>query len=178
MQKNIAKTAKGLIEYRLEGSGPVVVVLNGGQCSRDSRLSHEQLAEPGFSALTASRPGYDSTPYEVGRSAQEATGPLAALLDTLHIQIVDRTKKTVALPTAYRPFPHAPQCEAVPKRRVDRRVELSIECVEILLLIAAIVAMVAGCLKIPYTVVLVIAGIVLAIFPLSPDITIISCQNL
>jgi hypothetical protein len=30
MSQNIAQPAKGSIEYRLEGSGPTVVVLNGG----------------------------------------------------------------------------------------------------------------------------------------------------
>lgn len=100
MPQNIAKTAKGPIEYRLEGNGPVIVVLNGGHCSRDSRLSHERLAEHGFSVLTPSRPGYDSTPSEVGKSAQEAADALAALLDTLHIQTVDMIGISAAGPTA------------------------------------------------------------------------------
>lgn len=50
--------------------------------------------------------------------------------------------------------------------------ELSIERIEVLLLIAAVVAMVASRLKIPYTVGLVLAGIALALFPLTPDIAI------
>ncbi|MFZ1268940.1 MAG: sodium:proton antiporter [Anaerolineae bacterium] len=49
--------------------------------------------------------------------------------------------------------------------------EFSIEKVEILLLIAAIVAMVARRLKIPYTIALVLAGIVLAISPLTPEVS-------
>jgi len=57
MSQKIVVTAKGQIEYRLEGSGPVIMVLNGGHCSRDSRLSHERLAQEGFSVLTPSRPG-------------------------------------------------------------------------------------------------------------------------
>jgi CPA1 family monovalent cation:H+ antiporter len=48
--------------------------------------------------------------------------------------------------------------------------ELSIEQIEILLLIAAVVAMVARRLKIPYTVGLVLAGIALAFFPLIPGV--------
>ena len=75
----------GSIEYRLEGMGPTIMVLNGGNCSRDTRLSHERLTEHGFSALTPSRPGYDSTPSSVGKSAQAAADALAALLDTLQI---------------------------------------------------------------------------------------------
>jgi CPA1 family monovalent cation:H+ antiporter len=49
--------------------------------------------------------------------------------------------------------------------------EFSIEKVEILLLIAAVVAMVARRLKIPYTIALVLAGIVLAISPLTPEVS-------
>jgi hypothetical protein len=77
MPRNIANTARGPVEYRLEGSGATVVVLNGGHCSRESRLSHEQLTEYGFSVLTPSRPGYDDTPAGVGKTAQEAGDALS-----------------------------------------------------------------------------------------------------
>jgi pimeloyl-ACP methyl ester carboxylesterase len=100
LTQNIARTSKGLIEYRFEGSGPTVVVLNGGHCSRDTRLSHEKLAEHGFSVLTPSRPGYDSTPSEVGKSALAAADALAALLDTLQISTVDLIGISAAGPTA------------------------------------------------------------------------------
>ena len=100
MSQKIVVTAKGQIEYRLEGSGPVIMVLNGGHCSRDSRLSHERLAQEGFSVLTPSRPGYDSTPSETGRSAQDAADALAALLDTLQIADVDLIGISAAGPTA------------------------------------------------------------------------------
>jgi len=100
MPQNIAKTTKGPIEYRLEGSGPIVVVLNGGHCSRQTRLSHEQLAQHGFSVLTPSRPGYDDTPSDVGKSAQEAADALAALFDTLQIPNADVIGISAAGPTA------------------------------------------------------------------------------
>ena len=96
----IAQTAKGPIEYRFEGSGSTVVVLNGGHCSRDTRLSHEKLTEYGFSVLTPSRPGYDSTPSEVGKSARAAADALAVLLDTLQIATVDVIGISAAGPTA------------------------------------------------------------------------------
>jgi len=96
----MAKTRVGRIEYRLEGSGPTVMVLNGGHCSRDTRLSHEKLVEHGFSVLTPSRPGYDGTPIEVGKSAQAAADALAALLDTLQIPSVDVIGISAAGPTA------------------------------------------------------------------------------
>jgi len=88
------------MEYRLEGSGPTVMVLNGGHCSRDSRLTHERLVEVGYSVLTPSRPGYDDTPDETGRSAQAAADALAALLDTLAIPVVDVIGISAAGPTA------------------------------------------------------------------------------
>lgn len=100
MSQNIAKTAKGPIEYRFEGSGPTVLVLNGSHCSRESRLSHEGLTEHGFSVLTPSRPGYDSTPSEVGRTAQEAADAMAALLDTLQISAADVIGISGSGPTA------------------------------------------------------------------------------
>ncbi len=100
MTQNIARTSRGSIEYRIEGNGSTVVVLNGGHCSRDTRLTHEKLAEYGFSVLTPSRPGYDSTPSEVGKSAQAAADALAALLDTLQISTVDIIGISAAGPTA------------------------------------------------------------------------------
>jgi pimeloyl-ACP methyl ester carboxylesterase len=99
-QLTIARTTNGSIEYRLEGGGPTIVVLNGGHCSRDTRLSHERLIEHGFSVLTPSRPGYDSTPSSVGKSAQAAADALAALLDTLQISAVDVIGISAAGPTA------------------------------------------------------------------------------
>lgn len=100
MSQDIAKTKKGPMEYRLEGSGPTVMVLNGGHCSRETRLSHEKLTEHGFSVLTPSRPGYDSTPSEVGKSAQAAADALVTLLDTLQISSVDVIGISAAGPTA------------------------------------------------------------------------------
>ena len=100
MSIQIAHTSKGPIEYRLEGSGPVVLVLNGGHCSRDTRLSHEGLVFEGFSVLTPSRPGYDSTPAAVGRTAQAAADAMAALLDELSIQTVSVIGISAAGPTA------------------------------------------------------------------------------
>jgi pimeloyl-ACP methyl ester carboxylesterase len=100
MPPTIAKTAKGPIEYRLEGSGPTVMILNGGHCSRESRLSHEQLTAEGFSVLTPSRPGYDDTPSDMGRTAQEAADALAALLDTLQLPLADVIGISAAGPTA------------------------------------------------------------------------------
>ena len=100
MPQAFAATIRGRIEYRLEGEGPVVMVLNGGHCSRDTRLSHERLASEGFSVLTPSRPGYDSTQDSVGRTAQDAADAMAALLDALEIRVADVIGISAAGPTA------------------------------------------------------------------------------
>ena len=48
--------------------------------------------------------------------------------------------------------------------------ELSIERIELLLLIAAVVSMAARALRLPYTVGLVLTGVGLAFFEVNPDI--------
>lgn len=109
MTSQIAQTPKGLMEYRIEGAGPAVLVLNGGHCSRQTRLSHERLAAVGFTVVTPSRPGYDATPATVGRSAQAAADALAALLDYLHIPTVAVIGISAAGPTAIafaQQYPH------------------------------------------------------------------------
>jgi pimeloyl-ACP methyl ester carboxylesterase len=93
-------TSRGPVEYRLEGAGPAVVVLNGGHCTRRVRLSHERLAEAGFSVLTPSRPGYDSTPVCVGQSAQKAADALAELIEALGFSHCHVIGVSAAGPTA------------------------------------------------------------------------------
>lgn len=100
MPQQLATTSYGPMEYRLEGCGPTVMVLQGGHCSRESRLSHEGLADHGFSVLTPSRPGYDSTPARVGATAQQAADALASLMDQLHIPQADVIGISAAGPTA------------------------------------------------------------------------------
>jgi pimeloyl-ACP methyl ester carboxylesterase len=85
----IAHTGRGPVEYRLTGSGPTVLVLKGGHSTRDTQVGHQLLADHGFTVLEASRPGYDSTPASVGRTAQAAADALAALIDALGLPSVD-----------------------------------------------------------------------------------------
>ncbi len=100
MTQQIAQTLAGPIEYRVEGRGPTVMVLQGGHCSRESRLSHERLVDDGFTVLTPSRPGYDRTPAAVGPTAQAAADALVALLDSLNLAQVDVIGISAAGPTA------------------------------------------------------------------------------
>ena len=90
----------GPMEYRIDGAGPAVLLLNGGHCSRTTRLSHERLAQVGYTVITPSRPGYDATPPSVGRTAQAAADALAALLDRLQIATVAVIAISAAGPTA------------------------------------------------------------------------------
>ena len=85
---SVATTPYGPIEYRLTGTGPVVMVLKGGHSSRSTHLGHERLADEGFAVLEPSRPGYDSTPPTVGHTARGAADALVALLDALDIPSV------------------------------------------------------------------------------------------
>lgn len=100
MTQHIINCSNGMIEYRIEGKGPTIMVLNGGHCSRATRLSHERLVDHGFSVLTPSRPGYDSTSDSVGTTAQDAADSLSELLDLLHIPSVDIIGISAAGPTA------------------------------------------------------------------------------
>jgi pimeloyl-ACP methyl ester carboxylesterase len=86
MNSQIAQTPKGLIEYTLLGSGPVVLVCHGTSSNCFSTDMSAPLVEAGFSVLTPSRPGYGRTPLAVGRSAAQAAEALVALLDQLQVR--------------------------------------------------------------------------------------------
>lgn len=100
MPSYVAATTRGPVEYWIEGSGPAVMVLQGGHCSRTTRLSHERLASHGFTVITPSRPGYDRTPPYVGRSALAAADAVAALLDVLGVPAASMIGISAAGPTA------------------------------------------------------------------------------
>jgi pimeloyl-ACP methyl ester carboxylesterase len=83
MKTQIAKTARGPIEYTLVGSGSVVLICHGTSSDCMSTVLTQPLVDADFSALTPSRPGYGRTPLETGRSAAQAAEALMALLDSL-----------------------------------------------------------------------------------------------
>ncbi len=100
MSIQIAYTSRDPMKYRLEGSGPTILVLNSGHYSHNARLSHERLVQHSFSVLTPSRPGYDTTPDYTGKCVPAAADALAALLDTLQIQSVNVIGVSAPGPTA------------------------------------------------------------------------------
>ncbi len=86
MKSQIVRTSRGVIEYTLHGSGPVVLHCHGTSTDCFSTCLAEPLLKAGFSMLTPSRPGYGRTELRVGHTAAEAADALVLLLDELGIQ--------------------------------------------------------------------------------------------
>jgi pimeloyl-ACP methyl ester carboxylesterase len=86
MRSQIALTANGPIEYTLLGDGPVVLVSHGTSSNCFSTDMAQPLVDARFRVLTPSRPGYGSTPLEVGQTAAQAAEGLTKLLDCLQVQ--------------------------------------------------------------------------------------------
>ena len=85
----IIQTKKGPVEYRTEGNGPVILVLNGGHTNCMSPFEHEKyFLENGYSLVIPSRPGYGKTPSSSGKKAEEFADTIASLLDALMIDKV------------------------------------------------------------------------------------------
>lgn len=85
----IAQTAVGPIQYSLVGDdGPVILFAHGTPGGLDQSPLFSPESRPGYRRLTPSRPGYLSTPLEVGRTPAEQAKAFAALLDTLGIDEV------------------------------------------------------------------------------------------
>ncbi|MHA1907162.1 MAG: alpha/beta fold hydrolase [Candidatus Thorarchaeota archaeon] len=85
----IATTSVGEIEYVLEGSGPVILMLHGSPGGYDQGLLYKDLLiNEGFSLLSISRPGYLRTPLTTGETFEEQADAIEALLVTLGISKV------------------------------------------------------------------------------------------
>jgi len=85
----IIQTKRGLVEYRTEGNGPVILVLNGGHTNCMSPFEHEDFfLENGYRLLIPSRPGYGKTPSASGKKAEEFAYTITSLLDVLKIDKV------------------------------------------------------------------------------------------
>jgi pimeloyl-ACP methyl ester carboxylesterase len=87
--KQLIATAKGQIEYRLEGpeTGPAMLILNGGHTNCDSMVANLQLLlDLGYRVIIPSRPGYGRTPLSTGKTTEAAAEAMVALLDRLDIK--------------------------------------------------------------------------------------------
>ncbi|MBD3159544.1 MAG: alpha/beta fold hydrolase [Candidatus Lokiarchaeota archaeon] len=88
-ESEVANTARGKIEYALQGNGPVVLMLHGAPGGYDQgSLDMDMWVNEGFSLLTISRPGYLRTPLSTGKTFQEQADAISALLDALGISKV------------------------------------------------------------------------------------------
>jgi pimeloyl-ACP methyl ester carboxylesterase len=81
----MASTAMGEIQYRREGTGPIMLIFHGGMTGFDGNYLLEGLVEEGFQLIGFSRPGYLGTPLGQSPSFAEEADMAAALLDYLGV---------------------------------------------------------------------------------------------
>lgn len=82
-------TRRGAIEYSLAGTGPAVLALHGAMGGHDQgQLLARTIAEPGYTVVAPSRPGYLGTPLASGRSPEEQADLYATVLDACGIRDV------------------------------------------------------------------------------------------
>jgi pimeloyl-ACP methyl ester carboxylesterase len=85
----IARLAAGVVEYRLEGAGPqVVVMFHGGHMRAGLALGEEVFTGAGYQVLAPSRPGYGRTPLATGTTAAGFADVTATLCRDLGIEKV------------------------------------------------------------------------------------------
>ena len=97
---SIARVDEGIIEYRIVGQGPTVLVLNGGHTNCSSPLGHEQFfLHEGYQLVIPSRPGYGKTPSSMGKSAEAFADVLVGFLDELRLEKVILVGISAAGPT-------------------------------------------------------------------------------
>lgn len=97
----IAQTKNGLIEYRVVGQGPAVLLLNGGHTNCNSPFGHEQFfLDQGCRLVIPSRPGYGKTPSATGKTAEAFADALVDLLNHLRLERAIVVGISAAGPTA------------------------------------------------------------------------------
>ncbi|TGB05332.1 alpha/beta fold hydrolase [Halobacillus salinus] len=109
MASTLLDTSKGIVEFSYKGIGPAILLLKGGHCTRETDLSHSSLIYEGYSLLTISRPGYDYTEAEAGRTPDEFADTIAEVLDHLNIKKVSVIAVSAAGPTGVSFVAHHPE---------------------------------------------------------------------
>jgi pimeloyl-ACP methyl ester carboxylesterase len=85
----IARLAAGVVEYRLDGEGPqVVVVFHGGHMRAGVALGEEVFTASGYRVLAPSRPGYGRTPVTTGTTSAAFADATADLCRHLGVERV------------------------------------------------------------------------------------------
>lgn len=83
----MAQTVRGIIEYKIHGEAPYMLVLPGTPGPVHATLGIENKY-PGFGKIFVSRPGYCRTPLKSGKTAEEQADLCMALLDYLKISAI------------------------------------------------------------------------------------------
>lgn len=85
-ESQVLVTARGPVEYSIEGTGPVVMILHGTMGGYDAgRAYAHAMGLRGCTLLSLSRTGYLRTPLSSGQTSEEQADLYAATLDALDI---------------------------------------------------------------------------------------------
>jgi len=84
----VVETAKGQVEYVIQGSAPYILFFHGGNGGYDQIFLNDHLISAGFACISFSRPGHLRTPLSTGETFVEQADAAAALLDVLGIDKV------------------------------------------------------------------------------------------
>lgn len=88
-ESQLIETARGQVEYRLEGDGPAVLLIHGSPGGYDQAMALAHfLALHDYTTLAVSRPGYLRTPLVSGKTPEEQADLYALVLDMLNISQV------------------------------------------------------------------------------------------
>jgi pimeloyl-ACP methyl ester carboxylesterase len=80
------ETPQGLVEYRLEGEGPALLLLHGSPGGYDQAIALAHFLElQDYRVVAPSRPGYLHTPLVSGKTPEAQADLYAQLLDALNI---------------------------------------------------------------------------------------------
>ena len=85
----VIQTKRGPIEIFKKGNGPYALCLHGTPGIHDGKQGYFKfLTDAGIGIIAPSRPGYGRTPLSSGKTHEEASDLMAALLDALSIDKV------------------------------------------------------------------------------------------
>lgn len=85
-ESQLLNTTQGILEYQMEGEGPVVLLIHGSPGSYDQSTAQARYIDlGGYTTLAVSRPGYRRTPLSSGKTPEEQADLYAAMLDALNI---------------------------------------------------------------------------------------------
>jgi len=88
-ESRLLETARGIVEYQMEGSGPVALVLHGSPGGYDQGIAVAHFLDlKDFTLLALSRPGYRRTPLSSGETPEAQADLYSAALDALNVSQV------------------------------------------------------------------------------------------